>query len=102
MSSAVGPSAVRDDVLVRRENGILIVTINRPQQRNAVNGAVADGIARALDLLDNDSGLRAGVLHGSGPAFCAGMDLKAFAAGEPVRDRCAASHASSSARPPSH
>jgi enoyl-CoA hydratase len=86
MSSAVGPSAVRDDVLVRRENGILIVTINRPQQRNAVNGAVADGIARALDLLDNDSGLRAGVLHGSGTAFCAGMDLKAFAAGEPVRD----------------
>ena len=40
MSSAVGPSAARDDVLVRRENGILIVTINRPDQRNAVNGAV--------------------------------------------------------------
>jgi enoyl-CoA hydratase len=86
MSSAVDPPAARDDVLVRRENGILIVTINRPDQRNAVNGAVSAGIASALDLLDSSPGLRVGVLHGSGTAFCAGMDLKAFAAGEPVRD----------------
>jgi enoyl-CoA hydratase len=79
-------AAEREDVLVRRENGILIVTINRPDQRNAVNGAVSAGIASALDLLDSSPDLRVGVLHGNGSAFCAGMDLKAFAAGEQVRD----------------
>jgi enoyl-CoA hydratase len=86
MSPAAGPPAAPEDVLVRRENGVLVVTINRPRQRNAVNGAVSAGIARALDLLDREPGLRAGVLHGAGPAFCAGMDLKAFADGEQVRD----------------
>jgi enoyl-CoA hydratase len=86
MSSAAGPSAAPDDVLIRREGGILVITINRPQQRNAVNGAVSAGIARALELLDRTTELRVGVLHGAGTAFCAGMDLKAFAAGEAVRD----------------
>ena len=86
MSSAADPSAPGGDVLVRRDNGILIVTINRPDQRNAVNGAVSAGIASALDLLDSSPDLRVGVLHGNGSAFCAGMDLKAFAAGEQVRD----------------
>src|SRR5260370_42221342 len=86
MSSAADSPAAREDVQVRRESGILIVTINRPGQRNAVNGAVSAGIASALDLLDSSSDLRVGVLHGSGSAFCAGMDLKAFAAGEQVRD----------------
>ena len=71
MSSAAGPPAAPNDVLVRRENGVLVVTINRPQQRNAVNGAVPAGIARALDLLDSSSDLRVGVLHGAGFAFCA-------------------------------
>jgi enoyl-CoA hydratase/carnithine racemase len=75
-----------DDLLTRRENGVLIITINRPGQRNAVNGAVSAGIARALDLLDATTELRVGVLHGAGTAFCAGMDLKAFAAGEQIRD----------------
>ncbi len=51
-----------------------------------MNGAVSAGIARALDLLDSTSELRVGVLHGAGTAFCAGMDLKAFAAGEQIRD----------------
>src|ERR1700735_1766699 len=86
MSSAASPSTASEDVLVRRENGVLIVTINRPRHRNAVNGAVSVGIARALDLLDSSSELRGGVLHGAGSAFCAGMDLNAFAAGEQVRD----------------
>ena len=86
MSPAADPSAASEDVLLRRESGVLIVTINRPGQRNAVNGAVSAGIARALDLLDGDTGLRVGVLHGAGTTFSAGMDLKAFAAGEPVRD----------------
>src|SRR5260370_39779632 len=86
MSTAVDSSAAREDVLVRREDGILIVTINRPDQRNAVNGAVSAGIASALDLLDSSSDLRVGVVHGNGSAFCAGLELKAFAAGEHVRD----------------
>ena len=86
MPSAADSSAASGDVLVRRENGILIVTINRPGQRNAVNGGVCSGIAGALDLLDSSPDLRVGVLHGNGSAFCAGMDLKAFAAGERIRD----------------
>ncbi|HEX3924765.1 MAG TPA: crotonase/enoyl-CoA hydratase family protein [Streptosporangiaceae bacterium] len=85
MSSATRAPA-SGDVLVHRDNGILIVTINRPGQRNAVNGAVSAGIAAALDQLDREPGLRVGVLHGAGSAFCAGMDLNAFAAGEQVRD----------------
>jgi enoyl-CoA hydratase len=86
MPSAAGSPAEHEDVLVRRENGILIVTINRPGQRNAVNGAVSAGIAAALDELDASPDLRVGVLHGNGTAFSAGMDLKAFAAGEQIRD----------------
>jgi enoyl-CoA hydratase len=86
MPSAADPRAAPDDVLVRHSGGVLIVTINRPGQRNAVNGAVSAGIARALDLLDRSSELRVGVLHGAGPAFCAGMDIKAFAQGEQIKD----------------
>ena len=70
------------EVLVERRDRILVVTINRPEQRNAVNAAVAHGIAAALDELDADAGLSLGVLTGAGKGFCAGMDLKAFAAGE--------------------
>jgi enoyl-CoA hydratase len=65
-----------------REGELLIVTIERPEARNAVNLAVAEGIAAALDELDGDAGLRVGVLTGAGGTFCAGMDLKAFVAGE--------------------
>ena len=61
---------------------VLVITINRPDQRNAVNAAVAQGIAAALDELDGDSELSLGVLTGAGKGFCAGMDLKAFLAGE--------------------
>jgi enoyl-CoA hydratase len=59
-----------------------LITINRPEQRNAVNAAVAEGIAAALDELDADPDLSVGVLTGAGKGFCAGMDLKAFVAGE--------------------
>src|ERR1700730_10448787 len=60
----------------------MLVTINRPDQRNAVNAEVAEGIAAALDELDGDPGLSVGVLTGAGKGFSAGMDLKAFVAGE--------------------
>lgn len=69
-------------VLTERQERILMVTINRPDQRNAINAAVAQGIAGALDQLDDDDALSVGVLSGAGKGFSAGMDLKAFAAGE--------------------
>jgi enoyl-CoA hydratase len=68
-------------VLTERRDGVLLITLNRPEARNAVNLAVAEGIAAALDELDADAGLQVGVLTGAGKGFCAGMDLKAFAAG---------------------
>jgi enoyl-CoA hydratase len=69
-------------VLTERRDGVLLITINRPEVRNAVDGAVARGIAGAVDELDGDDGLSLGVLTGAGGFFCAGMDLGAFAAGE--------------------
>jgi enoyl-CoA hydratase/carnithine racemase len=73
-----------DDPVLRERRGerVLVITINRPDQRNAVNAAVSQGIADALDELDADPGLSVGVLTGAGKGFCAGMDLKAFVAGE--------------------
>ncbi len=69
-------------VLTERRERVLVITINRPDQRNAVNAAVANGISAALDELDADAELTLGVLTGAGKGFCAGMDLKAFVAGE--------------------
>ena len=69
-------------VLTERRDGVLLITINRPDARNAVNLPVAEGIAAALDALDADDGLSVGVLTGAGKGFCAGMDLKAFVTGE--------------------
>ncbi len=71
-----------DAVLTERRERVLVTTINRPEQRNAVNAAVAHGIAAALDELDGDDELSIGVITGAGKGFCAGMDLKAFVAGE--------------------
>jgi enoyl-CoA hydratase len=71
-----------DPVLTERRDGVLLITLNRPQARNAVNSALAHGVAAALDELDSDDELKAGVLTGAGGSFCAGMDLKAFVAGE--------------------
>ena len=73
-----------DPVLVEQRDRILIITINRPEAKNAVNAAVSRGLADAMDRLDDDAGLSVGVLTGAGGSFCAGMDLKAFARGENV------------------
>jgi 2-(1,2-epoxy-1,2-dihydrophenyl)acetyl-CoA isomerase len=72
-------SAVRAEA----DGGVLVVTIDRPEARNAVNLAVAEGIAAALERLDGDDALRVGILTGAGGAFCAGGDVKAMAEGEP-------------------
>src|SRR3954447_14844382 len=69
-------------VLTERRDGVLIITLNRPDARNAVNRALAEGVAKALDELDDTSELQVGVLTGAGKGFSAGMDLKAFVAGE--------------------
>jgi enoyl-CoA hydratase len=69
-------------VLTERRDGVLLITLNRPDARNAVNGALAQGIADALDELDADDELRIGVLTGAGKGFSSGMDLKAFVKGE--------------------
>jgi enoyl-CoA hydratase len=71
-----------EPVLTERRDGILLITINRPEARNAINRATAEGISAALDDLDGDDELRAGVITGAGGTFSAGMDLKAFVAGE--------------------
>jgi enoyl-CoA hydratase len=71
-----------DEVLVTRRDGVQIITINRPQARNALNLAVAEGVAAAVDELDGSDELRVGVLTGAGGTFSSGMDLKAFLAGE--------------------
>ncbi len=72
----------QDAVLVERRDGVQIITINRPHAKNALNGAVARGIAAAVDELDADDDLRVGILTGAGGTFSAGMDLKAFLTGD--------------------
>jgi enoyl-CoA hydratase len=69
-------------VLVERIDSVQIVTINRPEVRNAINTAAAAGIAAAMSELDECDELVAGVITGAGLTFCAGMDLTAFLAGE--------------------
>lgn len=70
------------EVLVDASDGILTITINRPQARNAMTLAAATAIAAALDDLDARDELRIGILTGAGGTFCAGMDLKGFLRGE--------------------
>ena len=73
------------EVLVAHEGGIAVITINRPQQRNAVNRAVSYGVCEAVDELDRNPALHVGILTGAGGTFCSGMDLKAFLRGEVTR-----------------
>jgi enoyl-CoA hydratase len=71
-----------EPVLTEVSDGVGVVTINRPEARNAVNGAVARGIAAAVDELDGRADVSVLVLTGAGGTFCAGMDLKGFLAGD--------------------
>jgi enoyl-CoA hydratase len=71
-------------VLTEVRDGVLLVTLNRPEARNAVNGALAEGVAAAVERLEGEEELRVGVLTGAGKGFCSGMDLKAFLRGESV------------------
>jgi enoyl-CoA hydratase len=73
---------VADEVLIEVDDGIAVITINRPEVRNAVNGAVSAGIAEAIEDLDARKDIRVLILTGAGGTFSAGMDLKGFLAGD--------------------
>jgi len=89
-------------VLSERRGRVLLITLNRPQVRNAVNAALAEGVGNALEELDADESLAVGVLTGAGGYFSAGMDLGAFVRGESpwYGDRGFAGIAQRSARKP--
>src|SRR5580698_8675938 len=71
-----------DAVLTESDGGIAVITINRPEARNAVNGEVARGIAAAVDEFDDAADVRVIILTGAGGTFSAGMDLKGFLRGD--------------------
>lgn len=72
----------RAEVLAEFADGIAVITINRPEARNAVTLAVSEGIAAAIDEFEARPDLSVAILTGADGTFCAGMDLKAFARGE--------------------
>jgi enoyl-CoA hydratase len=100
VSTASSPEG--EPVLTERRGNVLLITLNRPEVRNAVNAALAAGVAGALEELDADDALSVGVLTGAGGFFCAGMDLGAFVKGESpwFGDRGFAGIAQRSARKP--
>lgn len=66
-------------------NGVLVLTLNRPERANAIDRGLAEELAAAIDEYERDDDLRAAVITGAGGRFSAGTDLKAFAAGERMR-----------------
>ena len=71
-----------EELRTSEEDGVLVISIDRPEAKNAMNRAAAEGIAKALDRLDSEDGLRVGIITGAGGTFCSGMDLKGFLKGE--------------------
>lgn len=71
-----------EEIQVAVVDGVMTVTINRPAAKNAVNLAVARGIAEAMQELDANDAIHAAILTGAGGTFCSGMDLKAYLSGE--------------------
>jgi enoyl-CoA hydratase len=68
-----------DEVVTEADGPVLVITLNRPAAVNAIDTALVDGLAAAVERLDGSDELSAGILTGGGSAFCSGMDLKAFA-----------------------
>jgi len=81
-TSRTARAGADDVVLVEERDGVLVITLNRPQVRNAVNRAVSDAAAAAIDELESRADLHVGIVTGAGGYFSAGMDLKAFVQGE--------------------
>ena len=78
-----GSDAGQPHALIERQGHVLIVTMNRPQARNALSAPMMALMREAWDLTDSDPGIRACVLTGAGGAFCAGADLKAMTSDHP-------------------
>jgi len=77
------PTQAASDVLLTEVRGhVLVITLNRPEAKNAFNAALSHALSAALDRLEEDPELRVGVLTGAGGSFSAGMDLKALLKGE--------------------
>jgi enoyl-CoA hydratase len=74
-------SVVGDVLLTEQAGNVLVLTLNRPEVRNALNPELKDRLVGALHAADADPGVRVVVITGAGPIFCPGMDLKAFAKG---------------------
>lgn len=68
-----------DEILTEKRGRILLITLNRPKAKNAVNAALADALVETISEFDQDAALTAAVLTGADGGFSAGMDLKAFA-----------------------
>ena len=77
-------TSTEEAVLVERRDRVMVITLNRPEAMNAINGALSHGLLNAVRELGADDSLTAGIITGAGRAFCAGMDLKAFARGEDI------------------
>jgi len=71
-------------VLTEARGRVLLITLNRPDAMNSINGALSTGLVEAIEELDGNNDYTVGVLTGNGRGFSAGMDLKAFAAGEDI------------------
>ncbi|MEL6998572.1 MAG: enoyl-CoA hydratase-related protein [Pseudomonadota bacterium] len=72
-----------DDLLASLEAGVLVLTMNRPERRNALSRAMLQDMARLLEMAEADTDVRTVVLTGAGGAFCAGGDVRAMAEGDP-------------------
>ena len=70
------------EVLVDIEDGVMTITMNRPEAKNAMNKSMAEGISAAIDEFEASADIRVAILAGNGGTFCSGMDLKGFLAGE--------------------
>ena len=77
-AAAAGAGTEQPHLLTEQRGAVLIVTMNRPEKRNALSGPMLAGMREAWDTVDSDPGIRACVLTGAGGAFCAGADLKAM------------------------
>ena len=82
MSAAERGRPRSPELKVTERGRVLVLTMDRPQARNAMSLQMAQEIADALDLLDSRPDLSVGVITGANDTFCAGMDLKGFARGE--------------------
>jgi len=67
------------------DDGVAVITINRPEARNAIDGQTAQEISQSIETIESDNDIRVAVLTGAGGHFCAGMDLKAFLRKETIR-----------------